>query len=150
MLINILRDMEAKHLKSTTIINSANHENTIRSSFIPPEESSRTVQKTRHDRPPKGISFNRRMHLILQWRTLPTKEQKMKQEESRELRNLSINQLKAKLSELYKELPRRNPKYSFERPYRNHLLRQINQIKFEQTLRRKGLRSQGVFITLNK
>ena len=73
----------------------------------------------------------------------------MKQEESRELRNLSINQLKAKLSELYKELPRRNPKYSFERPYRNQL-RQINQIKFEQTLRRKGLRSQGVFITLNK
>lgn len=91
-----------------------------------------------------------RMHLILQRRTLPTKEQKMKQEESRELRNLSINQLKAKLSELYKELPRRDPKYSFERPYRNHLLRQINQIKFEQTLRRKGLRSQGVSITLNK
>lgn len=67
----------------------------------------------------------------------------MKQEESRELRNLSMNQLNAKLSELYKELPRRNPKYSFERPYRNHLLRQINQIKYEQTLRRKGLRSQG-------
>lgn len=39
---------------------------------------------------------------------------------------------------------------SFERPYRNHLLRQINRIKYEQTLRRKGLRSQGVFITLNK
>ena len=118
--------------------------------LYPPEESSRMVQKTRHDRPPKCISFNRRMHLILQRRTLPTKEQKMKQEESRELMNLSMNQLNAKLSELYKELPRRNPKYSFERPYRNHLLRQINQIKYEQTLRRKGLRSQGVFITLNK
>lgn len=100
--------------------------------------------------PPKCISFNRRMHLILQRRTLPTKEQKMKQEESRELRNLSMNQLNAKLSELYKELQRRNPKYSFERPYRNHLLRQINQNKYEQPLRRKGLRSQGVFITLNK
>lgn len=96
------------------------------------------------------ISFNRRMHLILQRRTLPTKEQKMKQKESRELRNLSMNQLNAKLSELYKELQRRNPKDSFERPYRNHLLRQINQIKYEQTLRRKGLRSQGVSITLNK
>lgn len=80
------------------------------------------------------------MHLILQRRTLPTKEQKMKQEESRELRNLSMNQLNAKLSELYKELPRRNPKYSFERPYRNHLLRQINQIKYEQTLRGKGVK----------
>ena len=33
----------------------------------------------------------------------------MKPEESRELRNLSMNQLNAKLSELYKELPRRNP-----------------------------------------
>jgi hypothetical protein len=70
----------------------------------------------------------------------------MKQKESRELRNLSMNQLNAKLSELYKELPRRNPKYSFERPYRNHLLRQINQIKYEQTLRGKGLRSQRVWI----
>lgn len=80
------------------------------------------------------------MHLILQRRTLPTKEQKMKQKESRELRNLSMGQLNAKLSELYKELPRRNPKYSFERPYRNHLLRQINQIKYEQTLRGKGVK----------
>lgn len=99
---------------------------------------------------PECISFNRMMHLILQRRTLPTKEQKMKQKESRELRNLSMNQLNAKLSELYKELQRRNPKYPFERPHRNHLLRQINQIKYEQTLRRKGLRSQGVFTTLNK
>lgn len=74
----------------------------------------------------------------------------MKQEESRELRNLSMNQLNAKLSELYKELPRMNTWDSFERPYRNHLLRQINQIKYEQPPRRKGLRSQGVFITLNK
>lgn len=32
----------------------------------------------------------------------------MKQEESRELRNLSMNQLNAKLYELYKELPRMN------------------------------------------
>lgn len=118
--------------------------------LYPPGESSRTVQKTRHDRPPKCISFNRRMHLILQRRTLPTKEQKMKQEESRESRNLSMNQLKAKLFELYEELPRRNPKYPFERPHRNHLLRQINRIKFEQTLRRKVSRSQGVSITLDK
>lgn len=36
---------------------------------------------------------------------------KKKEEESRELRNLSMNQLNAKLSELYKELQRRNPKY---------------------------------------
>lgn len=33
----------------------------------------------------------------------------MKYIESRELRELSMNQLNAKLSELYKELPRRNP-----------------------------------------
>lgn len=124
MLINILRDMEAKHLKSATIYDRDSEEHVI-------------------------LSFNRRMHLILQRRTLPTKEQKMKQE-SRESRNLSMNQLKAKSSELYEELPRRNPKYPFERPHRNHLLRQINRIKFEQTLRRKGSRSQGVSITLDK
>ena len=64
----------------------------------------------------------------------------MKQEESRELRNFSMNQLNAKLSELYRELPRRNPKYSFERPYRNHLLRQINQIKYKQTPEKKGIK----------
>ena len=126
----------------------ANHENTIRSSFIPPEESSRTVQKTRHDRPPKCISFNRRMHLILQRRTLPTKEQKMKQEESRELRDFSMNQLNAKLSELYKELPSR--KWAFQRKYRQHILNLINQIKHEQTLRRKGLRTQGIWIEIPK
>lgn len=72
----------------------------------------------------------------------------MKQEESRELRNLSMNQLNARLSELYKELP--SGKWTFQRRYRQHLLNQINQIKYEQTLRRKGLRSQGVFITINK
>lgn len=72
----------------------------------------------------------------------------MKQDESRELRNLSMNQLNAKLSELYKELP--SDKWAFQRRYRQHLLNQINQIKYEQTLRRKGLRSQGVFIIINK
>lgn len=69
----------------------------------------------------------------------------MKCTESRELRNLSMNQLNAKLSELYKELPSR--KWAFERRYRQHILNLINQIKHEQTLRRKGLRTQGVWIT---
>lgn len=99
--------------------------------------------------PPECISSNRRMHLILQRRTLPTKEQKMKQGESRESRNLSMDQLNAKSSELYKELQRRNPEYPFERPHRNHL-RQINRIKSEQPLRRKGSRSQVVSITIHK
>lgn len=69
----------------------------------------------------------------------------MKCTESRELRNLSMNQLNAKLSELYKELP--SCKWAFERRYRQHILNLINQIKHEQTLRRKGLRTQGVWIT---
>lgn len=69
----------------------------------------------------------------------------MKCTESRELRNLSMNQLNAKLSELYKELPSR--KWAFERRYRQHILNLINQIKHEQTPRRKGLRTQGVWIT---
>lgn len=70
----------------------------------------------------------------------------MKCTESRELRELSMNQLNAKLSELYKELPSR--KWAFERKYRQHILNLINQIKYEQTLRRKGLRTQGVWITI--
>ena len=86
----------------------------------------------------KPIPFNGRMHLILQRRTLPTKEQKMKQGESRESMDLSMDQLNAKSSELYGELPRRNPEHPFERPHRNHLLRRINRIKYEQPLRRKG------------
>lgn len=76
----------------------------------------------------------------------------MKQEESRELRDLSMNQLNAKLSELYKELPSR--KWAFQRKYRQHILNlinQINQIKHEQTLRRKGgLRTQGIWIKIPK
>lgn len=59
---------------------------------------------------------------------------------------LSMNQLNAKLSELYKELPSR--KWAFQRRYRQHILNLINQIKHEQTLRRKGLRTQGVWITI--
>lgn len=55
----------------------------------------------------------------------------MKCTESRELRNLSMNQLNAKLSELYKELPSR--KWAFQRKYRQHILNLINQIKHEQT-----------------
>lgn len=51
-----------------------------------------------------------------------------------------MNQLNAKLYELYKELPRMNTWDSFERPYRNHLLRQINQIKYEQTPEKKGIK----------
>ena len=69
----------------------------------------------------------------------------MKCTESRELRDLSMNQLNAKLSELYKELP--SSKWAFQRKYRQHILNLINQIKHEQTLRRKGLRTQGVWIT---
>lgn len=69
----------------------------------------------------------------------------MKQEESRELRDFSMNQLNAKLSELYKELPSR--KWAFQR---KHILNLINQIKHEQTLRRKGLRTQGIWIKIPK
>lgn len=69
----------------------------------------------------------------------------MKCTESRELRVLSMNQLNAKLSELYKELP--SSKWAFQRKYRQHL---INQIKHEQTLRRKGLRTQGIWIEIPK
>lgn len=72
----------------------------------------------------------------------------MKCTESRELRDLSMNQLNAKLSELYKELPSR--KWAFERKYRQHILNLINQIKHEQTLRRKGLRTQGIWIKIPK
>ena len=72
----------------------------------------------------------------------------MKQEESRELRDFSMNQLNAKLSELYKELPSR--KWAFQRKYRQHILNLINQIKHEQTLRRKGLRTQGIWIKIPK
>lgn len=69
----------------------------------------------------------------------------MKQEESRELRDFSMNQLNAKLSELYKELP--SSKWAFQRKYRQHIL---NLIKHEQTLRRKGLRTQGIWIKIPK
>lgn len=72
----------------------------------------------------------------------------MKGTESRELRDLSMNQLNAKLSELYKELPSR--KWAFQRKYRQHILNLINQIKHEQTLRRKGLRTQGIWIKIPK
>ena len=72
----------------------------------------------------------------------------MKCTESRELRDLSMNQLNAKLSELYKELPSR--KGEFQRKYRQHILNLINQIKHEQTLRRKGLRTQGIWIKIHK
>lgn len=44
----------------------------------------------------------------------------MKCTESRELRDLSMNQLNAKLSELYKELP--SGKWTFQRKYRQHIL----------------------------
>lgn len=43
----------------------------------------------------------------------------MKQEESRELRDLSMNQLNAKLSELYKELPSR--KWAFQIKYTDNI-----------------------------
>lgn len=66
----------------------------------------------------------------------------MKCTESRELRNLSMNELNARLSELYKK-----PLRSIGKRYNNHIKLQINQIKHEQTLRRKGLRTQGVWIT---
>jgi hypothetical protein len=53
-----------------------------------------------------------------------------------------------KLSELYKELPSR--KWAFQRKYRQHILNLINQIKHEQTMRRKGLRTQGIWIEIPK
>lgn len=72
----------------------------------------------------------------------------MKCTESRELRDLSMNPLNAKLSELYKELP--SCKWTFQREYRQHILNLINQIKHEQTLRCKGLRTQGIWIEIPK
>lgn len=72
----------------------------------------------------------------------------MKCTESRELRELSMNQLNAKLSELYRELP--SPKGAFQRKYRQYILNLINQIKHEQTMRRKGLRTQGIWIEIPK
>lgn len=72
----------------------------------------------------------------------------MKCTESRELRVLSMNQLNAKLSELYRELPSR--KWAFQRKYRQYILNLINQIKHEQTMRRKGLRTQGIWIEIPK
>lgn len=74
-------------------------------------------------------------------------------EEDRELRNLSMNQLneeEERLSNLYSLLPRSSTKWDFEKKYRVCLFRKINQIKYEQTLRRKGLRTQGIWITINK
>lgn len=62
----------------------------------------------------------------------------MKCTESRELRDFSMNQLNAKLSELYKELP--SCKWAFQRKYRQHILNLINQIKHEQTMRRKRVK----------
>lgn len=70
--------------------------------------------------------------------------------EDRELRNLSMNQLNERLSNLYSLLPRSSTKWDFEKKYRVYLFRKINQIKYEQTLRRKGLRTQGIWITINK
>lgn len=55
-----------------------------------------------------------------------------------------MNQLNERLSALYKELP--SGKWEFERQYRNHLLNKIGQIKHEQTLRRRGIRTQGIWI----
>lgn len=53
--------------------------------------------------------------------------------------------LNSKLSELYKKLPK-NPRDPYLKSYKRFLLKKIEQIKYEQTLRRKGLRTQGIFI----
>lgn len=37
-----------------------------------------------------------------------------------------------------------------QRKYRQHILNLINQIKHEQTMRRKGLRTQGIWIEIPK
>lgn len=74
----------------------------------------------------------------------------MKYLEDRELRNLSMNQLNERLSNLYSLLPRSSTKWDFEKKYRVYLFRKINPIKYEQILRRKGLRTQGIWITINK
>ncbi len=53
-----------------------------------------------------------------------------------------MNQLNAKLSELYKELPSR--KWAFQRKYRQHILNLINQIKLRtnpKTQRTKDTRN---------
>lgn len=47
-------------------------------------------------------------------------------------------------------MTRSSTKWDFEKKYRVYLFRKINQIKYEQTLRRKGLRTQGIWITINK
>ena len=51
----------------------------------------------------------------------------MKYLENRELRNLSMNQLNERLSNLYSLLPRSSTKWDFEKKYKVYLLRKINQ-----------------------
>lgn len=65
-------------------------------------------------------------------------------EEDNTLRNKSMLQLNEHLSELYKSL-------SYHSKYKNrkacsHIKVEIQKVKHEQTLRRKGLRTQGVWI----
>lgn len=55
----------------------------------------------------------------------------MKYLENRELRNLSMNQLNERLSNLYSLLPRSSTKWDFEKKYRVYLFRKINQIKYK-------------------
>lgn len=64
----------------------------------------------------------------------------MKYLEDRELRNLSMNQLNERLSNLYSLLPRSSTKWDFEKKYRVYLFRKINQIKYKQTLKTQGIK----------
>lgn len=74
----------------------------------------------------------------------------MKYLEDRELRNLSMDRLNERLSNLYSLLPRSSTEWDFEKKHRVYLFRKINRIEYEQTLRRKGSRTQGIWITINK
>lgn len=74
----------------------------------------------------------------------PKSIRSMKYPESKELRNLSMMQLNARLSELYGNLKDRYLRYN--KRYQRHTLQEIGAIKYEQTLRRKGLRTQGIWV----
>lgn len=67
-------------------------------------------------------------------------------EEDKTLRNMSMHQLNEHLSELYKALSVYSQGKYKNRRTSCQIIREIQRVKHEQTLRRKGMRTQGVWI----
>lgn len=67
-------------------------------------------------------------------------------EEDKTLRNMSMHQLNEHLSELYKSLFKYSQGRDESRRTCCQINREIQKVKHEQTLRRKGLRTQGIWI----